>query len=85
MYLLPIVCGSSLFWYALLCVISSFAIILKKKRERVAFLLLSYGCLVTVYDLWLFITVPWVSLQCVIVVLPDHAHFSTVLSHSENS
>ena len=38
----------SLFWYALLCVISIFAIILKRKRELVALLLLSYGCLVTV-------------------------------------
>ena len=38
----------SLFWYALLCALPSFAIILKKKRELVALLLLSYGYLVTV-------------------------------------
>ena len=38
----------SLFCCALLCVLSSFAIILKRKRELVALLLLSYGCLVTV-------------------------------------
>ena len=38
----------SLFCYALLCVLSSFAIILKRKRELVDLLLLSYGCLVTV-------------------------------------
>ena len=44
----------SLFCCALLCVLSSFAIILKRKRERerekdlVALLLLSYRCLVTV-------------------------------------
>ena len=38
----------SLFWYALLCVLSSFTIILKRKRELVALLILSYGCLVTV-------------------------------------
>ena len=38
----------SLFCCALLCVLSSFAIILKGKRELVALLLLSYGCLVTV-------------------------------------
>ena len=40
----------SLFCYALLilCVLSSFAIILKRKRELIALLLLSYGCLVTV-------------------------------------
>ena len=38
----------SLFCCALLCVLSSFAIVLKRKRELVALLLLSYGCLVTV-------------------------------------
>ena len=37
-----------LFWYALLCALSSFAIRLKRKRELVALLLLSYMCLVTV-------------------------------------
>ena len=49
--MLHIVCGGSvlfLFWYALHCVLSSFAIILKRRRELVALLLLSYGCLVTV-------------------------------------
>ena len=62
----------SLFCYALLCVLSSFAIILKRKRELVALLLLPNGCLVTVNVLWLFLTVPWVGRQCVIVVFPDH-------------
>ena len=38
----------SLFWYALLYVLSSFAIILTRKRELVALLLLSFGCLVAV-------------------------------------
>ena len=28
----------------------------------------------TVGVLWLFLTVPWVGLQCVIVVIPDHTH-----------
>ena len=39
-----------MFVIVLLCiavVLSSFAIILKRKRELVALLLLSYGCLVT--------------------------------------
>ena len=36
----------SMFWYALICVLSSFTIMLKRKRELVALLLLSYGCLV---------------------------------------
>ena len=40
----------------------------------VALLLLSFGCLVTVNILWLFLTVPWVGMQCVIVVFPDHTH-----------
>ena len=55
-----------------ICVPSSFIIILKRKRELVTLLLLSYGCLVTVNLLWLFLKVPWVGLQCVIVVFPDH-------------
>ena len=47
----PLVVGVlclSLFCYALLCVLSRFAIILKRIRYLVALLLLSYGCLVTV-------------------------------------
>ena len=64
----------SLFCYALLCVHSSFAIILKRKRELVALLSLSYRCIVTINFLWLFLTVPWVGLQCVIEVFPDHTH-----------
>ena len=62
----------SLFWYALLCVLPSFANILKRKRVLAALLLLSYGCLAVVYVL--FLTMPWVGLQCVIVVFPDHTH-----------
>ena len=59
---------------ALLGVLSSFAIILKRKRELFALLLLSYGCLVTVNVLRPLLTVPWVGLRCVIVVFPDHTH-----------
>ena len=55
----------SLFCYALLCVHSNFAIILKRKRKLVALLLLSYRYIVTLNVLWLFYTVPWVGLQCV--------------------
>ena len=65
----------SLICFALLYVQSSFAIILKRKRILFALLLLSYRCLVNVNVLWLFLTVPWVGLQCMIVVFPDHAHF----------
>ena len=62
------------------CVLSSFAIILARISELVALLLLSFQFLVTVNIMWLFLTVPWVGLQCVIVVLPDHTHllFGTV-------
>ena len=72
-----------LFCYALPCVHSSFAIILKRKRKLVALILLSYRCIVTINVLWLFLTVPWVGLQCVIVVFPDHTHlhFDIVISH----
>ena len=64
-----------LFCYALLCVHSSFAIILKRKRKLVSLLLLSYRCIVTINVMWLFVTVPWFGLQYVIVVFPDHTHF----------
>ena len=64
----------SLFCCALFSVHSSFAIILKRKRKLVAFLLLSYRYIVTIIVLWLFLMLPWVGLQCVIVVFPDHTH-----------
>ena len=45
-----------------------------KKREPIALLKLSSwpscGCSV----LWLFFTVPWLGLQCVIVAFPCHSH-----------
>ena len=59
-------------FYALLCIHSSFAIILEMKKKLVALLLLSYRCIVTVNVLWSFLTAPWVGLQCVIVVFPHH-------------
>ena len=49
---------------------SNFAIILIGKRELVASLSLSSWCLVIA--VWLFIAVPWVCLQFVIVVFADH-------------
>ena len=65
---------SSLFGYALLCVHSSLAIILKRKRELVALLVLSYRYIVIINVLWLFLTVPWVGLQCVSMVFPEHTN-----------
>ena len=61
-----------MFCCTLLYVHSSFAVILMRKRELVALLGLSSWCLVIV--VWLFLTVPWVCLQFVIVVFPDHTH-----------
>ena len=52
--------------------LSSFTIIMTRKRKLVALLWLSFLCLVTVNVLWLFLTVPWVGLQCVTVVYHDH-------------
>ena len=46
-----------LFWYALLSVLSSFVIIFTRTRELVTLLLLSFGCLVIVNVLWLFLAV----------------------------
>ena len=56
-------------------------IILKGKRKLVALLLLSYRCSVIISLLWLFVMVPSVGLQCVIVVCPDHTH---LLSYDVN-
>ena len=66
------VCNCSMFCCTLLYVPSSFAIILMGKRELVALLSLSSWCLVIVVGL--FLAVPWVCLQFVIVVFPDHTH-----------
>ena len=60
-----------MFCCMLLYVPSSFAIILIGKRELVALLSLSSWCLVS----RLFLEVPWVCLQFVIVVFPDHTHY----------
>ena len=65
----------SLFCYALLCVHSSFAIILRRKRKLLTLLLLFYRCSVTINVLWLFLMVPWVGLQYVTVVFSYQTHF----------
>ena len=73
----------SLFCYELLCVHSSFASILKRKRKLVALLFLSNRCNVTINYLWLFLMMPWVCLQCVIVIfqsiIPLYFESETVL------
>ena len=60
---------------------SSFAIILMGKRELVALLSLSSWCLVII--VWLFLAVPWVCLQFVIVVFHDHTHLLFSMAATE--
>ena len=57
-----------------------------EKTELVALLSLSSWCLVIV--VWLFLAGPWLCLQFVIVVFPDHTHFflfckSTFFNHGD--
>ena len=65
-------CICSMFCCVLRYVHSSFGIILIGKREL--FVLLSWfsWCLVVV--VWLILAVPWLCLQFVIVVFPNHTH-----------
>ena len=73
------VCNCSFFCRTLLYVPSSFAIILMGKRELVALLSLPSLCLVL--SVWLFLAVPWVCLQFVIVVFPDQTHYFCKPNH----
>ena len=66
------VCNCSMFCCTLLYVHSSIAIILMGNRELIVLLNLSSWCLVMVEQLIL--AVPWVCLQFVIVVFPDHTY-----------
>ena len=66
------VSNCSMFCCTLLYVHSSIAIILMGKRELVDLLGLHSWCLVI--DVWLFLEMPWVCLQFVIVAFPDHTH-----------
>ena len=70
------ICNCSMFRCVLLYVWSSIAIILMGKRELVALLCLSSWCLMIL--VWLFLMMPWVCLQFVIVVFPDHTHYFCV-------
>ena len=51
-----------------------FSIIFKRKI-KVALPILSFRYIVTINVPWLFLTVPLISLQYVIMVFPDHTHF----------
>ena len=61
-------CNCSMYWCALLCVSSSFEIVLIGKKELVALLSLSSWCLMIV--VWLFPAVSWVCVHFVIVLFP---------------
>ena len=61
---------------------SSFAIVLMGKRELIALLSLSSLCLVIV--VWLLLAVPWVCLQFVIVVFPDHTHLLFLIASDDH-
>ena len=65
-------CNCSMFYFTLRYVPPSFEIILMGKRELVALLSMSSWCFMIV--VWLFLAVPWVCLQFVIMVFPDHTH-----------
>ena len=70
-------CNCSMFCSVLLYVHSSFEIILMGKKELVALLCLSSWCLVIIA--WLFLVMPRVCLQFVIVVFPDHTLYFSLL------
>ena len=61
----------------LLYVHFSFAIILMGKRMRVALFCLSSWCLIIV--VWFFLAMPWVCVQFVIVVFPEHTRLLFLL------
>ena len=67
-------CVWTLFCYSVLCVLSSFAIsLMGEESALIALIVFLVSC--DCYSVaWLFLTVPWVGMQCVIVVFPDHTH-----------
>ena len=67
-------CVCSMFYCALFCVLSSFAIILMEMRQLAALLCLYSWCLAIVVVLRIFLMVPLVDLQYEIVAFPDHTH-----------
>ena len=71
------VCNCSMFCCTLLYFPSSFVIFLMGKKELVALLSLSSWCLLIV--VCLFLAVPWVCLQFVIVVFPNYTRLLFLL------
>ena len=68
-------CVCSMFCCAVLCAISSFAIIfMGGGGERIGCFTLPYWSLVAVIVLWFFLAMLLVGLQCVIVIFPFYTH-----------
>ena len=66
-----------MFFFVLVCttlIQNKFCNHLEDEERAGCFAFIVYECSVTVYVLWLFLTVPWVDLQYVIVVFSDHTH-----------
>ena len=53
---------------------SSFCNHFEEEEKAGCVAILSHRCIVTLNVLWLFLMVPWVGLQYVIVIFPDHTH-----------
>ena len=70
-----------MFYCALFCVHSGFAVVLVGSGWLVALLGLSSCCHLVV--VWVFLALPWVCLQFVIVVFPDYTHLLCLFSVSE--
>ena len=62
----------SVFVFVLVCSTLCPFLCSNHREEEDFVVVLSHPCLAILYTLCLFLTVPWVGLQCVIVVFPDH-------------
>ena len=71
----------SLFCFAVLCFLSSFAIISLGKREVVALLLLCSECHMSLLSFFDLLAVPWFGLQYMIVAFPGHTHLHFYYTH----
>ena len=67
--------------FVLLYIVSFLVLQSSDQEESVGcFAFIASWSLVTVNVLWLFLTVPWVGLWCLIVVFFDHTHFHFAIS-----
>ena len=69
----------SLFCCALLFVHFSMHHLDEKEKSVSLMLFSSYRSITTTHVIWLFLTVPWVGLQCATVVFPDHTHLLFII------